>query len=208
MNNSIHLFDYWRSSASYRVRIALGIGGLDWDSTEVNLVEGTQRSPEHLARNPQGLVPTLEIDDNSLTQSLAIIEYINETKNLELLPGDALNKAKIRALAYAVAMEIHPVCNLRVAKHAVQNSSGNIEMQDWMQHFIQSGLADLENMLVGGDFCHGYGVTMADICLVPQIYNAIRWQVDLEQFPKIKRIYNHLSTIKAFQQAHPDLCKR
>lgn len=208
MTNSIHLFDYWRSSASYRVRIALGIAGLDWESTEINLVEGIQRSPEHLVRNPQGLVPALEIDDKLLTQSLAIIEYIDETRKLNLIPGDALNKARVRALAYAVAMEIHPICNLRVAKHAVQVSGGNLETQEWMQHFIQVGLEDLENMLEGGDFCHGNAVTIADICLVPQIYNAIRWQVDLEQFPKIKRIYNHLNTIKAFAQAHPDQCKR
>lgn len=200
----ITLFDYWRSSASCRVRIALGLAGLDWQAVPVNLVEGEHKAPDHLARNPQGLVPVIEIDGRRFTQSLAIVEYLDETRGLGLLPGGAADRAQIRALAHAVAVDIHPICNLGTARYAVGLSGGGIEMQDWMQHFIAPGLAALEAMLAGGDYCWGEGVTLADVCLMPQLYNAERWQVDLSAMPKIRQVAVNLTAIPAFAAAHPD----
>lgn len=201
----VTLHDYWRSSASYRLRIAMGLAGMEWEAVTVDLQAGAQTSEAHMSRNPQGLVPVLEIDGHSFTQSLSILEYLDETRDLGLLPKDPAGRQAVRALSYAIAMEIHPVCNLRVAKHAVATSGGAITMQGWMQAFIGPGLAAFEAMLDGGDFCYGGGVTMADICLVPQLYNARRWEVDLEQMPKIRRISDKLDEIPAVAAAHPDL---
>ncbi len=202
------LYDYWRSSASYRVRIALAHLGLPWHSVSVNLVDGTQRGTGNLARNPQGLVPTLEIDGEILTQSLAIIEYLHDTRGGGLLPEDAVGRARVRALSYAVAMEIHPICNLSVGKFAVAESGGAITTEVWMRHFIGKGLTALEGMLgspATGRFCHGDQVTMADLCLVPQVYNARRWGVDMGAMPVITRIDAALATLPAVQAAHPDI---
>lgn len=200
----ITLYDYWRSSASYRVRIALGLAGLDWQSVPVNLVEGQQRDPEHLARNPQGLVPAIEIDGLRLTQSLAIIEYLDETRGLGLLPESPVDRARVRAIAHAIAMDIHPICNFGTARFAVGASGGAISMEGWMRQFIAPGLAAVEAMLPGGDYCWGAGVTLADLCLVPQVYNARRWQVDLSAMPRIGRVVEVLEQIPAFAKAHPD----
>lgn len=199
------LYDYWRSSASYRVRIALGLAGLDWDSVPIDLVAGVQRGDAHRARNPQGLVPALDVDGHTLTQSLAIIEYLDETRGLGFLPKDPVGRARVRALAYAVAMEIHPICNLRVAKYAVAQSGDKITMASWMQHFIGAGFTDLEAMLPDtGPYCDGETVTLADICLVPQVYNAHRWEVDMAPYPKIRAIADALAALPAVQAAHPD----
>lgn len=203
----IVLHDYWRSSSAYRLRIALGLAGLDWVSHPVDLVAGDQRGAAHLAVNPQGLVPVLEIDGFRLVQSLAILEYLDETRGTGFLPADPPGRARVRALAMAVAMEIQPVCNLRVMGHAVRQSGGRITREGWQQHFIGAGLADLEAMLGDGGagrFCHGDKVGMADICLVPQIYNARRWGVDLAAFPRILAIDSALAEIPAVAAAHPD----
>lgn len=201
------LYDYWRSSASYRVRIALAHLDLNWQAVPVNLLDGSQRGADNLARNPQGLVPTLEIDGQRLTQSLAIIEYLAETRGGGLMPADAAGRARVRALSYAVAMEIHAVCNLSVGKYAVEASGGVITTEDWMRHFIAKGLAALEQMLdhpATGRFCHGDQLTMADLCLVPQVFNARRWEVDLAPVPRITAIDAALAELPSVQVAHPD----
>lgn len=200
----ITLYDYWRSSASYRVRIALGLAGLDWQAVPVDLVKGQHRAPAHLARNPQGLVPVLEIDGLRLTQSLAIIDYLDETRGLGLLPATPEARARVRAIAHAIAVDIHPVCNLGTARYAVARSQGGITMETWMQHFIAPGLAAVETMLGGGAYCWGEGVTLADLCLLPQVYNARRWQVDMSAMPRIERVVATLEQIPAFAAAHPD----
>lgn len=199
----IRLYDYSRSSASYRVRIALGLAGLEWDSVVVNLLDGEQRGAENLGRNPQGLIPVLEIDGLRLTQSLAIVEYLDETRGLGLLPQNPADRARVRAVAHAIAMEIAPICNLGTAKYAVAQSNGGITMEGWMQHFIAQGLTAVEQML-SGTYCHGETVTLADICLVPQMYNARRWKVDLDPLPNVRRVAEALEALPAFAAAHPD----
>ena len=202
------LYDYWRSSAAYRVRIALAHLGLDWQSVPVDLVAGDQRGADNLARNPQGLVPTLAIDGLHLTQSLAIIEYLDETRGGGLMPEDAAGRARVRTLSYAMAMEIHPICNLSVGKHVVEASGGAITTEGWMRHFIARGLAALEGLLSdGARRCHGDGLTMADCCLVPQLYNARRWGVEMGALPRIVALEAALAGLPAVQAAHPDRWK-
>lgn len=199
------LHDYWRSSASYRVRIALNLAGIGYESLPVDLVAGVQIAPAHLARNPQGLVPVLEIDGLQMTQSLAILEYLDETRGLGLLPATPAGRAQVRTLSHAIAMEIHPVCNLSVAKHAVAASGGAITMEGWMRAFIGPRLLAFEAMLASDArrFCHGDRLSLADLCLVPQIYNAKRWGVALAAMPKITAICAHLETLPAFAAAAP-----
>lgn len=202
---TITLYDYWRSSAAYRLRIAFGIAGLGYDAVPVNLLTQEHRAAENLARNPQGLVPTVLIDGQTLTQSLAVIEYLTDAGHYDFLPKAPLDKAYVRALSYAIAMEIHPVCNLSVAKYATQHSNGEITMESWMQQFIPKGLAGFEAMLTrNGRYCLGDTVTMADLCLIPQIYNATRWGVDLTAFPKTMEVFRNLERLDAVQAAHPD----
>jgi maleylacetoacetate isomerase len=203
----ITLFDYWRSSAAYRVRIALNLLGLAYTSVPVDLVKGEQSRPENLARNPQGLVPTLEIDGLSLTQSLAILEYLDEVHGGGFLPKDPAGRAQTRALAYAIAMETSPVCNLSVRNYVAQNSNGAITAESWQTHFIIKGLTAFEAMLdhpTSGRFCHGDSITMPDICLVPQAYNAHRLGLDLAVFPRLSAILAALESTPAVKAAHPD----
>jgi maleylacetoacetate isomerase len=206
MNTILH--DYWRSSAAYRVRIGLKLLDLSYTPNSVDLLAGDQRAVENLARNPQGLVPSLQIDGLMLTQSLAILEYLDETRGAGWLPQDAGKKARVRALAYAVAMDIHPICNLHVVRHAV--ALGGTTTEAWMQHFIAAGFAGLEGMLKqdeAGRFAVGDSVSLADICLVPQVYNARRWGVDIAAFPRIAAVDANLAALPAFAAAHPDRVK-
>lgn len=205
--SKIVLYDYWRSSAAYRVRIGLNLLGLAYRSVPVDLVAGEQRDAENLGRNPQGLVPTLEIDGLRLTQSLAILEYLDETRGAGWLPHAPAARAQVRALAYAVAMDTHPVCNLRVARHAVGLGA---TMEGWMQHFIALGLGGVEGMLAlatPGRFCHGDRPSLADICLVPQVYNARRWGVDMAAFPNVARVEAEAAALPEVAAAHPDRAK-
>lgn len=209
----ITLYDYWRSSASYRVRIALNILDLRYVSVPVDLVKGEQFAAANTARNPQGLVPWLEIDGLCLTQSVAILEYLDETRG-GLMPRTPEARARVRALAYAIAMEIAPVCNLSVRNHVASLSGGAITAEGWQHHHISRGLAAFEAMLhhpaeavAPGTCCHGDDVSIADLCLVPQVYNAERLQIDIAAYPRIARIVASLRALPAFVAAHPDHAK-
>jgi maleylacetoacetate isomerase len=201
------LYDYWRSSAAYRVRIGLNLLGLAYQQVAVDLVKGEHKSPEHLARNPQGLVPALAIDGLMLTQSLAILEYLDETRSAGFLPDDPAGRARVRTLAYAIAMDVAPVCNLSVRTYAAQISGGAVTVDDWVQRFMAPGLAAVEAMLGEGRYCHGDAVTLADICLVPQVYNARRVGLDMAATPRISRVMSALEALPAVAAAHPDVHK-
>lgn len=206
----ITLYDYWRSSAAYRVRIGLNLLGVNYDSVQVNLLARDHLAAANLARNKQGLVPTLVIDGLELTQSLAILEYLQETRNAGFLPSDAPGRARVRALAYAIAMEVAPVCNLSVRNHVAAASGGAITADAWQNHFMTKGLTAFEAMLghpETGPFCHGDAVTLADICLVPQIYNARRQGLDVASYARISAIMDRLERVPAIQAAHPDRVK-
>lgn len=208
--SDVILYDYWRSSASYRVRIALNLAGIEYQSESVSLLKQEHRTPEYLARNPQGLVPALFIDGQLLTQSLAIIEYISETRDANFLPQNPLDRARVRALAHAIAMDIHPVCNLSVVNYAAALTDTPEETtKAWMQKFVGRGLAALELMLqrTPGPLCFGNSPSLADICLVPQVYNAKRWDVDLSAMPRINAIVAVLENNASFAAAHPENVK-
>lgn len=203
---TITLYDYPRSSASYRVRIALHLAGLTFDTVPVDLLARDHKGADHLARNPQGLVPVLDIDGLRLTQSLAIIEYLNDTRDLDLLPAEAADRARVRALAYALAIDVHPVCNLSVATHA---TGGQDQARtDWMRRFIGPGLAAFEVLLDGFEqapYCTGTGVSLADICLIPQLYNADRWGVDYAGCKRVAGVKTACLAHPAFQAAVPQV---
>jgi maleylacetoacetate isomerase len=200
------LHDYWRSSACCRVRIALNHLGIPYRTVPVNLLEGGHKTADYLALNPQGLVPTLEIDGLVLTQSLAIIEYLAETRpDAGILPRDPVERHHVRALSYAIAMDIHPICNTHVVAHVVELTGDQGSRQAWMLRFIGQGLANVERMLDGrsGRFCCGDQPTMADFCLIPQVYNARRWGVDLAPFHRILAIEDACLAQAAFKDAYP-----
>ncbi|MFS8149368.1 maleylacetoacetate isomerase [Vreelandella titanicae] len=206
------LYGYFRSSAAYRVRIALNLKGLDYDQIQVNLVKGEQRGGEHLARNPQGLVPSLVLDDSTVVnQSLAICEYLDEVHpEPALLPVNALERARVRALAQSVACEIHPLNNLRVLKYLVREMGADEAAKlAWYHHWIAEGFTALEATLSNdpssGDFCHGNTPTLADICLIPQVYNAERFECDLSAYPTIQRIVTNCRSLPAFEKAAPEV---
>lgn len=202
------LYDYWRSSASYRVRIALNLADIDYDAVSVDLLKGEHLGKAHLSRHPQGLVPALEIDGQIFTQSLAIVEYLNETRSFAFLPDKALERSRARALSYIIAMEIHPVCNSSVAADVMERAGGDEAVRvDWMKKYIRKGLLAFEKRLSdgqGGTFCHGDAPTMADICLIPQLYNARRWGAEIADLSRIAAIEENCARLEAFAAAHPD----
>jgi maleylacetoacetate isomerase len=202
------LHGYYRSSAAFRVRIALALKGLEIQTVSHHLRKGEQRSPDYLALNPQGLVPALETQGAVLTQSMAIIEYLDETMpGSSLLPEDALGRARVRSMAQMVACDIHPIDNLRVLNY-LRNELGQDEasVQRWFNHWIATGFDAIEIMLgepQTGRFMHGDMPTLADICLIPQVVNAGNFQLDLTPYPRIRRIYDEAMALPAFADAVP-----
>lgn len=201
------LYDYWRSSASYRARIALNLAGIDFETVPVDLVAGEQRSDAHLGRNPQGFVPVLELDGLRLTQSMAIIEYLDETRGCGFLPDDAAGRARVRALAHVIAIDIHPICNTSVAAHVTGLAGGGEDTtRAWMRHFIRRGLAAFEALLDHprtGAFCHGDRPGLAEICLMPQLYNAGRWGAETGDLARIAAIAANCAERPPFAAAYP-----
>ena len=202
------LYDYWRSSAAYRIRIALNLKGIDYESRQIDLREDQQKSAEYRALNPQGLVPMLEIDGQRLTQSVAIINYLDlKYPNQPLLPASAAERAHVVAMAMSVACDIHPLNNLRVLKY-LKNELGHEqdEIDRWYVHWISEGLPALEAMATSraGKFLFGDAPTGADILLVPQLYNARRFNVPLDAYPTLLRADENANKLEAFATAHPD----
>ena len=203
------LYTYFRSSAAFRVRIALNLKGLAYEPAFVHLARGEHRAPGYGAVNPQALVPTLEDSGRLLTQSLAIIEYLDETHpGFPLLPTDAPGRARVRSLAMLIACEIHPLNNLRVLQHLRRALGQNEEqVNGWYHHWISDGLArfeaDLANSPGSGRYCHGDAPTMADCCLVPQIFNARRYQCDTAPYPETMRVFAECMKLGAFDRAQP-----
>ena len=207
----MQLYDYFRSSAAYRVRIALNLKGLAPERSFVHLRKGNQRAEEYLALNPQGLVPALALDDGGvLRQSLAIIEYLEETHpQPPLLPRDAVERARVRAIALAIACDIHPLNNLRVLEYLLHTLGVSPQQKDgWYKYWIDVGFEALETQLAReretGRFCHGDAPTLADVCLVPQLANARRMSVDLSPYPTLTRIEAECLALAPFAAAAPE----
>jgi maleylpyruvate isomerase len=205
------MYTYFRSSAAYRVRIALNLKELAYEALPVHLLRngGEQLTDAYRAVNPAMLLPTLEDDGNVIGQSLAIIEYLEETRpQTPLLPSDAAGRARVRALALTVAADTHPLGNLRVLKYLKGEMAVSEEVKlEWQQHWLRTGMATLEAYLASDThtdrFCHGDTPTLADCCLVPQVFSAQRFGVDLAPYPTIMRIHANCAALPAFQQAHP-----
>jgi maleylacetoacetate isomerase len=206
------LYTYWRSSAAFRVRIALNLKGLDYESVPKHLLRdgGEQRKPDYLAVNPQGLIPALADDGFVIPQSLAICEYLEEMHpDPRLLPGNAIDRASVRSMALAVACDIHPLNNLSVTGYLrSQLGADDAAVNRWVGHWIQRGFGALEERVSresgDGRYCHGSSVTLADVFLVPQMYNARRFNVDVSSYPKLVAICAHLEGLPAFAAARPE----
>jgi maleylacetoacetate isomerase len=203
------LHNYFRSSASFRVRIALNLKQVDYDYIAHHLRQNEQRAPDFLALNPQGFVPALDDEGDVLIQSLAIIEYLDETRpNPPVLPGPPGDRARVRGLAQLVACDIHPLNNLRVLRY-LRDPLGHDEaaVKSWYNHWIADGLAAFETLVADDDrtgtFCHGDEPGLADICLVPQMVNAQTYDLDMAPYPTLNRVYERCMTLDAFHRAHP-----
>jgi len=203
------LYNYFRSSAAYRTRIALNLKGLKAENVFVHLIKNQQRDAGYLKINPRGLVPTLVDGEQTITQSLAIVEYLDETHpSPPLLPGSAADRARIRSIALAIACDIHPIDNLRVLRYLVNEMKvSEDDKNKWYEHWVRVGLTALETQLAGdsrtGRFCHGDAPTLADICLVQQLANARRVDMNIAEFPTLARIEIACNALPAFADAAP-----
>jgi len=206
----VKLYGFFRSSAAFRVRIALNLKGLSYESAAIHLRRSDQEKPEYRSVNPQGLVPALEIDGHTLIQSLAIIEYLDETHpDPPLLPPAPADRAWVRALADIVACDIHPINNLRVLRYLTRAyGRDENDIASWYNYWIDAGFQALEALLAEdprtGTFCHGDRPGLADIALVPQVVNAERYKLDMSAYPTIARIFTICMKLPPFQAAHPD----
>lgn len=202
------LYSYWRSTTSYRVRIALNLKGLTYEMTSVDLAAGAQRVAEYVDLNPGQGVPTLVLDDGSvLTQSIAILEHLDAiAPSPQLIPTDPLKRAKVMAVAHSVALDIHPVNNLRLIGQLKSRFGATPEdARDWMDHWMVEGFTAVEALLPDSEsFAFGDAPNIADICITAQVYNDHRWGVDLNPFPKITRIEAACRNLPAFDDAYPD----
>jgi maleylacetoacetate isomerase len=208
---TMKLYSYFRSSAAYRVRIALEVKGLAYEYVAKHLRSGEHREPAYLAVNPQGLIPALDDDGIVLSQSLAIVEYLEEAypRTPRLLPAKPADRAIVRAMAQVVACDVHPLNNLRVLDY-LKSQMGQSEdaSQVWYRHWISQGFTALEKSIGthtgDGKHCFGDTVTVADVCLVPQVYNARRFTVDLSPYPTLVRVSESLESLPAFARARPE----
>jgi maleylacetoacetate isomerase len=207
--NQILLYDYWRSSASYRVRIVLNLKGVAYQAVPTNLLEGIHKSADYVARNPQGFVPMLSIDGHNLTQSLAIIDYLDaKYPDPPMVSSDPAERAKTLAQALVIAADIHPINNLRILKYLESHfGADKAAVDDWYRHWIIEGFTALEAMAPEDGLFGGAQPNLADVCLVPQMANARRFEVPLEAFPKLVRIDDALRGIEAFAKAAPEAVK-
>lgn len=204
---TIRLYDYWRSSACYRVRIALNLKGLAYEAVDTSLIDGAHRTPEYLAKNPQGFVPMIEVGDVRLTQSLAIIDWLDATQGgVRLIPSDPVARARALAMAYVVASDIHPLNNLRVLKYLEQRLGlDQAARDDWYRHWVTEGFIALEAMAdPDRPFLGGDAPNIADVCLVPQMSNANRFNTPLGMFPNLVRIDAACIALEPFKAAHPN----
>ena len=206
--SKIVLYDYAKSSAAYRVRIGLNLKGVDYESRQVNLLDSEQKGDAYRALNPQGLVPMLEVDGQRITQSLAILVYLDQAyPEPRLMPADPFDGAHVRAMAMTVACDIHPLNNLRVLKYLKRELGQEQDGVDrWYAHWVSEGLAALEAFSAprAGTFLFGDTPTLADVCLVPQMFNARRFNVPLGHYPTLLRADSNAVSLEAFAAAHPD----
>lgn len=210
---SIKLYGYWRSSATYRLRIVLNLKDIEYEYIPVHLVKngGEQHQQNYQSLNPTELVPTLIDDDYDLVlnQSMAIIEYLDERYPAinRLLPVDSADKVRVRALSQDIACDVQPITNLRIVQYLKNELSlPDVEQQRWLVHWIEKGLRSVEKRLryTAGQYCFANDITMADVCLIPQVYNALRYSIDLNTFPLIKQIYHNCNKLSAFDAAKPE----
>lgn len=206
----MELYNYFRSSASYRVRIALALKGIDYDYKSVHLAKNEQFLEGYASVSASRLVPLLRDGDHSVTQSLAIIEYLDETHpEPPLMPADALGRARVRALAYDIACELHPLNNLRVLRYLVHSMKVSEDDKNrWYRHWVETGLEVVERQLAAlpATFCHGEAPTLADCTLVPQIFNARRFDCRTDHVPNVMRVFDNCMKLDAFEKTRPEAC--
>jgi maleylacetoacetate isomerase len=204
---TVKLYDFYRSSACYRVRIALNLKGVAYEPVPTNLAEGAQKSADYVAKNPQGFVPMLEIDGLKLTQSLAIIDYLDvKFPDPSLMPSDPAARSRELAMALTIACDIHPLNNLRILKYLKDGLDvPEPQRDDWYRHWVDEGFGALEEYAGQGRYLSGDAPGLADICLVPQMYNARRFDVDLAAYPRLVAADAAASSHPAFAAAHPDI---